>query len=94
MKSTTTTYPAGERISQMRKRIRVTAAPNAFEHTGYPMRVHEILGFFSITFGQRGYHNGHVLPRSHNIWKVWRTAVKTPAETALARVRLHNSVRC
>jgi hypothetical protein len=72
---TTTTCKAGERISQLRKRITAAAVSHAIEHTAWRMRVHDILGFFSISFGQQGYNNGHALSRSHNISKAWPTPV-------------------
>jgi hypothetical protein len=87
------TSTVGGRILQLRNRISATAATLTFEHTGWRMWVHEIFGFFSISFGQRGGNMRRTLFCAQGVRNARQMAVKMLARLARADYRLHNSVR-
>jgi hypothetical protein len=89
----TTTRTADGRILQLLRRIPGTATTRAIEHTGWRMWVHEIFGFFSISFGQPGGTMRGKLLWASDVRKAWTTAVKNAREDGEVDVRLHNPVK-
>jgi hypothetical protein len=76
--------PRRERISEQRQRS--ASRPLSVRLAYWRAMVHEIFGFFPISFGQRGGNMGCALPRAPDIVKSRPAALKTPAKSATSAI--------